>query len=236
MQPTYLPWLGYFDLIDQVDVFVFLDDVQFVKRSWQQRNRIKTPDGLGWLTVPVHVRGRYHQSIRDVEIQSESRFPHGHLKTVHHNYARAAHYASLAGSFESALLEASATLKLVDLNVTMIRWMAAQFGVGAEFVMSSALGAEGVRSDLLVDICKKLGARTYLSPPGSSAYLVEEAERFGNSGIELMVHGYGHPSYHQMYPPFVPFASAVDLLFNLGPDSGTCLRSGRTEQRSFVAR
>ena len=228
MQPTYLPWLGYLDLIDQVDVFILLDDVQFDKRSWQQRNRIKTPTGLGWLTVPARVGGRSEQRIVDVEIASEPAFPCNHVRSVELNYRRTAHYASRAESFNQALIAAAGNRRLADLNIDMIMWLVEQFGVVSEMLRSSQLQPAGRRSERLISLCRAVGADILLSTPGSSAYLQEDKALFVAADIEVAIHGYEHPVYPQAFPPFLSHASAIDALFNLGPvDALACLRSGR---------
>jgi len=228
MQPTYLPWLGYFDMIDQVDVFVLLDDVQFAKRSWQQRNRVKTPSGLAWLTVPARVRGRSEQRIVDVEIIEDASFPREHLRSIDLNYRRTPHYASLCADFTQALIEAAAHRRLADLNVAMIAWLVERMGISGRMVRSSALAVAGKRSERLISICRAVGANTYLTTPGSRDYLEGDRTQFEAAGIEIAIHGYAHPNYSQAFPPFQAYASAIDALFNLGPDDvGACLRSGR---------
>jgi len=224
-QPTYLPWTGYFDLMDQVDAFVLLDNVQFEKQSWQQRNRIKTSTGLQWLTVPVVFRGRFGQKINQVEIR-DPEFVRNHLRAIEVNYRRApyfhSYYTELAG-----LLQAHASGLLADLNVHLLRWFCAILDVRTPIVHASAMEAIGLRSELLVSLCCELKANSYLSPPGSVAYLLDDLEMFANVGIEVEFHHYEHPEYAQLFPPFLPYASALDLIFNEGPRSGDILRQGR---------
>ncbi len=228
MQPTYLPWLGYFDLLDQADVFVLLDDVQFDKRSWQQRNRIKTPTGLTWLTVPTHVKGRSRQRIIDVEIVDTVAFPRDHLRSIELNYRRTAHYVELADAFADAMVAGAADRRLVELNCSMIAWIAERLGLAHELVRSSTLATQGRRSERLFSICHAVGATTYLAPPGSREYLEEDRGAFTEAGIDVLVHAYEHPVYPQAFPPFQPYASVIDALFNLGPEAtAACLRSGR---------
>ena len=228
MQPTYLPWLGYLNMIDQVDVFVLLDDVQFEKRSWQQRNRIKTSSGLAWLTVPARVRGRSEQRIVDVEPAEDASFPRDHLRSIELNYRRTPHYAALRDDFDHALIEAAAHRRLADLNVAMIAWLVERMGISGRMVRSSELAVAGKRSERLISICRALGADTYLTTPGSQDYLEADRTQFEAAGIEIAIHGYEHPTYPQAFPPFQAYASAIDALFNLGPDDvGACLRSGR---------
>jgi hypothetical protein len=225
-QPTYLPWLGYLDLIDQVDTFVFLDTVQFEKRSWQQRNRIKVPGGLSILTVPVIVKGRFAQRIRDVEIESPY-FIHKHLRSIETNYRRspffARHFTELAGILEGFAPGAH----LADLNVQLVRWLCTTLGVRTPLLRASEMDQEGCRSELLLKLCEALSADRYLSVPGSAGYLLNDVPQFSAAGIEVAFQHYEHPKYQQQFPPFWSHASAIDLLFNEGDRSLDILRSGR---------
>jgi hypothetical protein len=239
MQPTYLPWLGYFDLIDQSDIFVFLDSVQFERRSWQQRNQIKTNDRLEWLTVPVLKSGHYDQVIKDVEIMYTDLFPMKHIRTIEHNYRRSANFGKYFPPLTS-ILEAREPM-LSALNQRLILWLAKMFGIRTEFTRSSDMHAKGSRSALLANICRELGATTYLSPLGSAGYIVEEQGIFAQNGITVLFQHYEHPQYRQPSEPFLPFASALDLLFNEGERSLGIIRSGRLvhysmdEARQLVA-
>lgn len=229
MQPTYLPWIGYFDLIDQADVFVFLDDAQFSRKSWHQRNRIRTPRGLEWLTVPVIGAGRFPLPIRDVRIAEDSGFPRDHLRALEVNYARAPHFPAHFPRLREIL--SASTRSLVDLNVGLIGWLAAALGITTPFETSSTLAATGRRADLMVDICRRVGATRCLSPIGAADYLAAEYDPSRNPGFELVFHAFSHPEYDQVFRPFMPFASAVDLLFNEGPRALGILRSGRAPSR-----
>jgi hypothetical protein len=173
-QPAYLPWLGYFDLIDQVNTFVLLDDVQFEKQSWQQRNRIKTPTGLQWLTVPVLFSGRFGQLINQVEIR-DLEFSRNHLRAIELNYRRAPFFDQYFEGL-SSLLDCAQRALLVDLNVRLIEWFMNTLGIQTRLVLSSALGQPGKRTERLANICGSLGATRYLSPLGSAAYLLSEKE------------------------------------------------------------
>ena len=227
IQPTYLPWLGYFDLIDQSTVFVFLDNVQFQKRSWQQRNQIRTPKGLEWLTIPVSVKGRYHQLIREVEIMQSSSFPHDHIRAIELNYRRAPYFNNYFPKLREILSEEETLLH--KLNIRLIHWLASEIGIEAKFELSSQFPAQGRRSELLVDVCKAVDAHRYFSPIGSATYLSEEREVFRRNSIEVLFHNYDHPEYQQAFEPFIPYASAIDLLFNEGSNSLDVIRSGRKE-------
>jgi hypothetical protein len=225
-QPTYLPWLGYFDLIDQVDVFVFLDSVQFEKQSWQQRNRIKTPKDLQWLTVPVVFRGRFGQLIDEVEIR-EAEFWRKHLRAIELNYRRTLFFDQYFSDLNSLLQLFTKGSLLVDLNIRLIEWLIKELGIQTTLVRSSSMGAEGKRGQLLINLCQSLGAKSYVSPLGSAIYLLEQTAAFSENGIEVMFQHYEHPEYRQQFPPFCSHASVLDLLFNEGDRSLEILRSGR---------
>lgn len=226
MQPTYLPWLGYFDLADDVDLFVLLDNVQFAKRSWQQRNRVKIAAGLAWLTVPVNVSGRYHQRISEAAV-SDTSFADTHLRTIAHNYAKAPHYKEYYPSFADALRRGASTGRVADLNAILIRYFFDALGIETPLTRASEMGVEGKRSELLANICRAAHAGRYVSALGSAVYLFDEARVFHDAGLEVVFQHYEHPTYFQLLPPFVAYASAVDLLLNEGPRSLNVIRSGR---------
>jgi hypothetical protein len=226
MQPTYIPWVGYFDMIDQVDMFVLLDHVQFSKQSWQQRNRLKSPKGLEWLTVPVEIKGKSRQSILDVRIHS-AQFAKKHVHSVQTLYNRAAHASEVAAEFARMLLRDPPWDRLVELNVALICWICGRLGIATPIVRSSALSPQGERTHALVSICNRLGATDYLATRGSADYLLDDLHLFETRGLAVTFHHYVHPTYTQLYPPFVPYASALDLLCNEGPTAPDVLRSGR---------
>jgi hypothetical protein len=226
MQPTYLPWLGYFDLIDQVDTFAVLDTVQFEKQSWQQRNRIKTPSGLLWLTVPVLFRGLLGQKILEVEIR-DADFWRKHLRGIEVNYGRAQFFEEYFPQISAILQQCCPGTRLVDLNLRLINWLMEILGVRTPVVLASSLAQEGKRSELLADICQKLGASQYVSPLGSAVYLMDEMSCFRDADIEVVFQNYCHPEYRQLFPPFLSHASVLDLLFNEGGRSLEIIRSGR---------
>jgi len=225
-QPTYLPWLGYFDLIDQVNTFVFLDTVQFEKRSWQQRNRIKSPGGLSFLTVPVAVKGRFEQKIEDVEIESPY-FVRKHLRSIETNYRRAPFFSQYFTEFAGIFEMCAAGTRLADLNIQLIQWLCKALGITTPMLRSSQVNQEGSRSELLLNICRTLNADSYLSALGSADYLLDDIPRFSAARIDVAFQHYEHPQYGQQFPPFWSHASAIDLIFNQGGRSLEILRSGR---------
>lgn len=228
MQPAYLPWLGYFDLMDQAGVFVLLDSVSFEKSSWQQRNRIKTAQGLQWLTVPV--RRRFGQLISEVEINTPALWKK-HFRALEINYHRTPYFQAYFPALGRLYEQAAESTRLVDLDARLIEWLASIFGIGTPVVRSSTLKVHGKRSALVASICESLGCSTYLSPLGAAVYLLNELSEFSDRGIEVLFHHYEHPIYKQLYPPFVAHASVIDLLFNEGERSLEVIRAGR--QRSY---
>lgn len=223
MQPTYLPWVGFFDLIDQSDVCVFLDDVQFSKQSWQQRNRIRTSRGLEWLTVPVRRSGKVHIPLIEIEIVTSTGFPRDHIRGIELSYARAPFFEQFNGLREILGRNES---RLAELNIQLIRWIAGALGIETRFFRSSALKAVGRRSELMNDICQRVEADTYLSPAGAT-YLKEEVRLYGSGGVKVLFHEYEHPVYRQLFHPFMPYASVIDLLLNEGAEALGIIRSGR---------
>ena len=214
-QPEFLPWLGFIDKLRRCDVMVLLDSVQFEKHYFQNRNRIRTADGWTWLTVPVLTTGRSRQRIDDVQIRADVPWPRKHCRALAQHYAGAPffedHYPALRDLYEQA------GQSLADFNVTLIRWLAAAFGVRCRIVRSSELDVTGDRTERLVNICQTLGADVYLSGVSGLDYL--DASRFSAAGIRVEYQDFVHPVYRQRYEPFVPMLSAVDLLFTEGPDA-----------------
>ena len=223
MQPTFLPWIGYFAMIEIVDTFVFLDSVQFAKRSWQQRNRIKTPKGEHMLTVPVMSKGLSDQLIKDVCINRDEKFDHKFLNTITANYAKSPYYKEYFPEIKS-IVERN-TNNLCQLNIELITWLMRCLGITTKVLSSSELALDGKKADLLSEICVSLGATNYLSAPGSKAY-IDESDAFVSRGIQVSYHHYEHPVYPQLWGEFIPYLCTLDLLFNCGPGSREIVLSG----------
>jgi hypothetical protein len=212
MQPTYLPWLGYFDMMARVDTFVLLDNVQFEKASWQQRNRIKTAQGELMLTVPIR-KGPVDRLIADTEINTETRFANTHAKSLQTAYGKAPFASDYLPELTS--LVKSGPPMLGAFNESLIRWIAAQLGLTTRIIRGSDLAATGRRTELTVAQCLELGASDYLAAGGSREYTSQEPG-FAQHGIAVEYHSYVHPTYEQLHGPFIPFLSAVDALLNVG--------------------
>lgn len=222
MQPTYLPWCGYFGLMQAVDIFIFLDSVQFAKRSWQQRNQIKTPQGAQWLTVPVASKGKREQLICEAELDSASNFASTHRKSIESNYAKAASFRDLAPAL---LTRIEGPTLLADLNIGIIEHCRTLLGIETPLLRSSQMQGSGAKADLLASLCKEVGATEYISVPGSKDYL-DESSAFEEIGVPVRYFNYRHPEYPQLFGDFLPYMSVIDMLFNCGDKSADLIRSG----------
>jgi len=212
VQPIYLPWLGYFDMMRSVDTFVLYDHVQFARRSWQQRNRIRNARGVVLLTVPVLKRGRREQAICEVEIDRTQHFPEKHIKTIKLSYGRAKSFDSFFPKVEAVYRKGHSLL--CDLNEDFIQLGREALGITTPLVRSRDLGVQGNKVEALIDVCRKLEADYYLSSVGAKEY-IDENNLFESHGICLEYQNYKHPSYWQMdYPEFVSRLSFIDYLFN----------------------
>lgn len=211
-QPEHLPWLGFFEKMQRADLFVLLDDVQFSKGDFQNRNRVKGSGGVQWLTVPViH---KFPQKISDVEIAGDD-WRQKHWKTLVSCYARSPHFENLVPVFEEFYCRQWA--KLAELNLAAIRMLARLLNVEKKIVLSSELKVAGQKSDLIINICKQVGATAHYSGVMGGAYL--DRESFRQAGIEIVVQSFRHPTYQQLFMKkqgFVPNLSVLDLLFNYG--------------------
>jgi len=223
MQPTYLPWVGYFGLMKSVDLFILLDSVQFARRSWQQRNQIKTANKPLWLTVPVISKGRRDQLIAEVEIDRSRDFPLSHQKALELNYGKSEHFDSYASQLFT--LMGTDNKYLADLNIEVIFWIRNVLGITTPITRSSKLDVVGAKAELLASICDQVGATEYISPPGSKDYLAE-SDAFARRGIPLRYFKFTHPEYPKRFGEFLPYMSVVDLLFNCGSQSLSLIEKG----------
>ena len=239
MQPTYIPWLGYFDLIDSVDKFAFLDDVKLEKCSWHVRNRIKTPQGQLYLTIPIRKTvGRDKLIINEAIINDEEPWREKHLKSIFYAYRKSEFFSDIYSftsdiySFTEGLVN-NKMVRLCDFTVNIITRIANRIGIDKEFILASDLkNLSGKRDIRLVSICKEISCDRYLSPQGSAVYIEKTSPGggFPESDIGLFYQNYEHPVYNQLYGDFIPYMSIIDLLFNCGFEKGLeIIRSGRKE-------
>jgi hypothetical protein len=229
-QPHYLPWLGYFAKWAAADHFIFLDTVQYEKNGWQNRNRIKTPAGARWLTVPVHAR--LGTPIRDVTIDTTQPWRERHLRALEQAYVKAPHlprYRDALGSFYRRDWD-----RLAALAAASARWLAQALGVRTPVALASELGVEaagpgGDPTARLVALCRAVGADTYLAGQDGARYL--DTRQFAAAGIAVEAQRYAHPNYAQLHGEFTPFLSAVDLLLTQGDEALAILCGGNTWSR-----
>ncbi|MDR3636050.1 MAG: WbqC family protein [Isosphaeraceae bacterium] len=218
LQPSYIPWRGYFDLIQRADVFVFYDDVQYDKHGWRNRNRVKTAGGTKWLTIPVRSGGNVVEGtpIRAIEIDSTQNWARKHWETIRQSYAKAPYF----GRYRSMVEEfyAATPPLLADFTIETTVALARALGIEhTRFVRSSDLPATGAKTDRLVDLLTHLGATHYISGPSARDYM--EDAKLAAAGITLEYIVYEYPEYPQLYPPFAPQVSVIDLLLMTGPDA-----------------
>lgn len=225
MQPSYLPWVGYFDLLDQADTFIVLDSVQFEKQSWQQRNRIRTANGWQWVTVPV--RHHFPQAIREVEINSTTNWRQKHWKAFQQHYAATPFW----NRYQDFLMDlyARSWESLAELNIFAITYIAGELGIAPVIARSSKMTVPGQRVNRLISLCHEVKADRYLSPTGAAPY-IEQDNRFAQEGITLEYHRYTPVPYRQQYTPFIPYLSVIDLLCNEGPKALEIILAGRGVQ------
>jgi len=211
MQPTYLPWPGYFSLMCLVDVFVILDDVQFNKRSWQQRNKIKTHNGEYWLSFPVSSKGKYDQIINCVELVDEFQNKAKHLKIIENSYSKTQYFKKIFQKIEKVFK--CEHKFLVNLNLALIEMIKGELEIESELILSSKLNIQGKKDDKIYSICKHLCATTYYSPIGSSGYL-SKSDLFEKNNIDIKYLNFTPTQYRQSHGDFITYLSIIDLLFN----------------------
>ncbi|MCL4818316.1 MAG: WbqC family protein [Vicinamibacteria bacterium] len=223
-QPAWLPWPGYFHRVARSDLHVVLDHVQFEKDSFVNRNRVRTAGGTAWLTVPVRTAGRFGVAIDALEIADDGRWARKQWDTLRFAYARAPHFAAHAPFFEQVF--ARPWPRLLDLLLHVNGYLSEALGVRTPLRRSSELRPQGRKSELVLELCRGLGATTYLSGPLGRDYL--ELGTFRSAGIAVEFDDYAPPVYPQCQPgPFAPGLSVVDLLFNCGPEAGPRLLAPR---------
>ena len=211
-QPAYLPWLGYFDKIARSDIFIYLDTVQYEKNSFINRNRIKTPQGSLWLTIPVKTKGHTHSSLLTTEIDDKQPWRVKHIKSIEANYRKAIGFDNKFAELE-LLINTSAT-NLADYCFDHLIFWCTQLRISTKIVRSSTLPPMGAKSDLIFDLCTHFGAKHYLSGALGRDYL--NVDRFKNAGIEIEYQNFKNHTYTQLWGDFVPNLSIVDWYMTSG--------------------
>ncbi|HEV2475475.1 MAG TPA: WbqC family protein [Candidatus Dormibacteraeota bacterium] len=217
IQSNYIPWKGYFDIINDVDEFILYDDRQYTRRDWRNRNLIKTEHGLRWLTIPVRVKGRFTQRIDETLIDDPS-WASRHWKTIAQAYAGASHFLTYRDVVGDMFASASRVRRLSDVNRGLLEGICSLLGIDTRLSWSTDYEASGDRTERLVSLCLAAGATEYLSGPSARVY-IDEA-RFAAAGVRLVYADYsGYPEYPQLHGTFEHGVTILDLLFNAGPDA-----------------
>ena len=221
-QSNYVPWKGYFDMVNLVDEFVVYDSVQYTRRDWRNRNRIKTPQGSRWLTIPVEAKGNYLQRIAETRV-SDPHWARRHWRTVSHNYARAPFFDEHRVWLEELYLGCNDVL-LSAINERFLRGICNLLGITTPIFRSPDAEPGGERTERLVQLCERASATEYVSGPAARSYLDED--RFARAGIAVTYLDYsGYPEYPQLFPPFEHEVSLLDLILNTGPDAPRYMKS-----------
>ena len=224
-QPTYLPWVGYFSLLLKSKKVVFLDDVEFKEREWQQRNKIYKKDSFHYLTVPIKKSGTHKQKINQAEV-FDNMFFDKHLTIIQHTYSKTKYFTKVFQALKNLENTIKNTNKLSQINLLLINMILDLLGEKVEFINSSELNIDSKRSYKLIDICKKLNFSNLLSNEGSKGYLDEDKHLFIENNIELFFYKYEAVKYNQIGNEFISNLSIIDLLFNEGPKSNQIIRQG----------
>lgn len=214
-QPVYLPWLGLFHKIAQAETFVSFDEVQYLPKDWNNRNRLKTSDGPIWLTVPVLRKGHRERPIRAIEINNALPWRRKHWASIRASYARAPYFDEHARFLEDTYAREWTTL--AELNEHLLLGFLDALGIEVRFLRASDFDFQGQKSELVLDMCRRLGATTYVF--GALGRDYADVEAFERERVQVRFQDYRHPEYPQLHGSFVPYLSVVDLLFNCGPAS-----------------
>ena len=221
-QPVYLPWLGLFHKIAISDAFCYFDDVQYQVKDWNNRNKIKTASGDIWLTVPVLTKGYREKKINEIEINNSTDWRRKHWRSIYVNYKKAQFFTKYADFFEDVYKKD--WLLLSDLNEYMLKWFFKTLKIDVEYHKASELHFEGSKSELVLDMCKKFKADTYIFGALGKDYA--DKEKFNREDIKIYFQDYKPPVYNQLYSDFLPYMSVIDLLFNCGDRSLEIIMSG----------
>jgi len=216
MQPNYIGWKGFFDMIASVDLFMVLDDVQYTRQDWRNRNKIKTASGTRWLTIPVHVNNLYEQTIRDTEV-ADPGWSGKHWQQITDAYKTAPFFHSHKLRLQYAYASLADEPMLTKINQTLIHMICWILDITTPIVNASDYNVEGKGSDRILGLCQAAGADTYLSGVAAKAYLDEPS--FAQAGIELCYMHYDYPEYPQVHQPFEHKVSVIDVIFNTGDDA-----------------
>jgi hypothetical protein len=223
MQPTYLPWIGYFALMNEVDQFILLDNVQFEKRSWQQRNKINSNNGEIFLTIPVINHNLRNLCISEVKISTDQNYIKKHINSIKYSYNKSKYFEKY--SKEIFRIIEYPHEYLIDLNISLINYFKEILRIDTPLILASSLDTKLKKDSLMYEICEILDASTYIAVEGSRNYL-ESSNNFKNGKIALDFFDYSHPKYKQSGSNFISHLSVIDLILNHGSHSKDILKSG----------
>ncbi|MBU0987413.1 MAG: WbqC family protein, partial [Proteobacteria bacterium] len=230
-QPVYLPWLGLFHKIAMADAFCYFDDVQYQKKDWNNRNKLKGPNGEFWLTVPVKSKDHYSKKVAKIEINHSTKWQKKHLNSIELNYKSAPCFDRYIGFFRDCYNRKWE--RLSDLNEYMLKWFLDTLGINVNYFKMSEIGFKGSKNDLVLDMCRKLGADVYIF--GQLGRNYADVQKFNNNGIDVYFQEYSHPEYRQLHGPFIPYMSVVDLLFNEGLNSFDIIMNNNVKKHEHAA-
>lgn len=228
LQSNYIPWKGYFDLINMVDEFILYDDMQYTKRDWRNRNKIKTPQGLKWLSIPVEVKGKYFQKINETKI-SEKDWAKKHWQQIKHTYAKAKYIKEYKDFFEELYMGCDEEY-LSQINYKFITTINEILGITTKIRWSSEFELIDGQTEKLLGICKDCNADVYISGPAAKDYFDEDLAKKENIKVEWMDYS-GYKEYEQLHPPFEHGVSILDLIFNEGPNVTKFMKSFKEERQ-----
>jgi len=230
-QPVYLPWLGLFHKISLAETFVYFDQVQYLPKDWMNRNKIRTKDGSIWLTVPVLRKGYRDLKTSEIEINNSTNWQKKHLRSISLNYKKSPYFENYIPFFEDVYSRKWEFLG--DLNEYMLKWFLDELGIKVNFLNAKNFKFEGEKSSLILNMCKKLDASTYIFGTLGKDYA--NVHEFEKNNVKLIFQDYNHPKYSQLYSEFVSHLSIIDLLFNHGPKSLEIILSNNISQKSIIS-
>ena len=230
-QPVYLPWLGLFHKIALAETFVYFDQVQYLPKDWMNRNKIRTKSGSIWLTVPVLRKGYRDLKTSEIEINNSTNWQKKHLRSISLNYKKSPYFENYIPFFEDVYSRKWEFLG--DLNEYMLKWFLDELGIKVNFLNAKNFKFEGEKSSLILNMCKKLDASTYIFGTLGKDYA--NVHEFEKNNVKLIFQDYNHPKYSQLYSEFVSHLSVIDLLFNHGPKSLEIILSNNISQKSIIS-
>lgn len=223
LQSNYIPWKGYFDIINMVDEFILYDDMQYTKRDWRNRNKIKTVDGLKWLTIPVITKGKFYQRINETKVESHD-WVHSHWRSIEYSYGKAEFFNEYKDQIRDVYEKCKNEELLSRINYSFIRCICDILGIKTKISWSSDYTLADGKTERLVALCKDAGADLYLSGPAAKDYIVDEMFEKENIVLQYMDYS-NYPEYHQLYGGFEHNVSVLDLIFNEGKNAVKYMKS-----------